>query len=785
MRSVSFIFFFLISSFTLAQTNVKDSLLYKFRNFREHTLQEKVYLHVDNGFYIAGEQMYFSAYVLDGAFHKPLSLSKVVYVELIDQSNKVIAHAKLEMIDGRGNGVIAIPTSAESGPHVIRAYTHWMKNFSPDLFFHRPISVVNTFKQLERPVVRKGKEILVNFFPEGGNLVAGVKNKIAFKITERNGYGLVLKGFLTAKDSRDTILRFSPTRFGMGSFVLKPDVAKQYTAHVIDAEGKIFSYDLPKIYQSGYRMQLTENESVVRVEVASANFSETGRDVYLFVHARNIIEKVERKLVANGMTIFEIDKKTLREGISHLTVFDWQLQPQCQRLFFKPVESIMSIKVAHRPKVGTREQFHIQLNSQDQDGKNLLADVSVAVYRLDSLAVVPSDGIAEYVWLKSDLNGFIEDPDHYFKNSTDNETRDLLMLTHGWSRFKWEELLSAPPSLTYLPEYAGHLITGSVKRSNGAPGNSRLTWLASPDKTIKPHSAIVNSNGEVQFQTNGLYGTRRLIIQPSAEDEDFNFTLVSPLSTAFATFANGEFNIDRANRSALLRRSVAMQARPLYKKELVSRTTIPMDTLPFYGKPDASYKLDDYTRFPNIDEVLREYVPAVRVRKRNDGFHFYVNNENNSDVFPEDPLILLDGVPVTAARILEYNPLNVQRLDVVARRHFLSAASTAGIVSFVTYRGDFNQMQLGPSTFQVDYQGLQQRSEYFTPVYETAKQKSSPAPDLRYLVYWNASAKTNRNGLYSTQFYTSDVKGKYVIVVEGISHDGKVGRTVSTFEVGD
>jgi hypothetical protein len=760
-----------------------DSLLKKFRNFREHTLQEKVYLHLDNGFYIAGEQIYVSAYLVDGAFHKPLVLSKVIYVELLDQTNKAIAHAKIEMKGGRGNGIIAIPAIADSGPYVVRAYTHWMKNFSADFFYQQSVSIVNPFKQLERAEVKNEKEILVNFFPEGGNLIANLSNKVAFKITDHSGHGLAWKGFLTEKGGADTIVRFSPLRYGLGSFVFKPGVGKQYAAYIIDPEGKTRSYDLPRVYPSGYRMQVTENESTVRVEVAAANPGESTADVYLFAHARNIIENAERKSMTNGVVVFELDKKTLREGISHLTLFDAQFQPQCQRLFFKPVTNLLSISMTRKASIRTREKFEFRIHTQETGGNGMQANLSIAVYRADSLAVVNDDGIAEYLWLTSDLKGFIEDPSYYFRSNSDREMSDLLMLTHGWSRFRWNDVLAGTPTLTFLPEYAGHMISVGVQKSNGESAAPRLIWLSSPDRVVKTHTGIVNTKGEAHFQTYGLYGARSLIIQSSILGEDLKFTLSSPFSTSFSSFTNREFNISRKNRSALMQRSVAMQTRPLYDRELIPRTTNSKDTLPFYGNADNRYRLDDYTRFPVLEEVLREYVPNVRVRKRNDGFHFIVNNENTGGLFSEDPLILLDGVPVSATQILSYNPLNIQRLDVMTHRYFFGSASASGIVSFVTYKGDLNQMQIDPSAFQINYQGLQQQAEYFTPIYETTKQKTSPVPDLRYLQYWNGSALTNKNGTYSTSFYTSDVKGKYVIVVEGLSSDGKAGRTVETFEV--
>ena len=140
-----------------------------------------------------------------------------------------------------------------------------------------------------------------------------------------------------------------------------------------------------------------------------------------------------------------------------------------------------------------------------------------------------------------------------------------------------------------------------------------------------------------------------------------------------------------------------MQVQDVFYQDRNKTITSGVDTTAFYGKADATYYLDDYTRFPVMEEILREYVPGVMVRKRKDGFHFMVLDEVNKKVFDEDPLVLLDGIPVfDIDRIMEFDPLKVRKLEVMTRRYYMGVLSLPGAVSYTTYAGDLAGFQLNP-----------------------------------------------------------------------------------------
>jgi hypothetical protein len=128
------------------------------------------------------------------------------------------------------------------------------------------------------------------------------------------------------------------------------------------------------------------------------------------------------------------------------------------------------------------------------------------------------------------------------------------------------------------------------------------------------------------------------------------------------------------------------------------------DTIPFYGVPDKRYLLDDYTRFPTMEEVLVEYVPEVKLMKSRNEVHFEVMNIPYKNYFESNPLVLLDGVPVfDLKKLMALDPLKIKKLDVIARKYYYGSLSCNGIVSFTSYEGDLAGYEPGENATVATY----------------------------------------------------------------------------------
>jgi len=205
------------------------------------------------------------------------------------------------------------------------------------------------------------------------------------------------------------------------------------------------------------------------------------------------------------------------------------------------------------------------------------------------------------------------------------------------------------------------------------------------------------------------------------------------------------------------------------------------DSTPFYGQPGRTYKLDDYTRFPTMEEVLREYVGSIAVFKRQGKFGVKIFNV---DKLLGNPLILLDGVPVfDAGKIFKVDPLKVKKLEMVTNNYLYGPDFFNGIMSFSTYKGDRANLEIDPRTVILDYDGLQLERKFYSPVYDSAEKLNSTLPDFRSALYWNPEVITQKDGKIILTFYTGDKDGAYTGVIEGIGAGGETGSAAFGFGV--
>ena len=775
----------LATSMASAQQAGLDSLQRKFDRYRISHLQEKLYAHLDQSLYLTGETMWFKLYLVDGARHTPSDISKVAYLEVIDKDKQTVVQTKVALQHGVGNGSVFLPASITSGNYVVRVYTHWMKNFAPEFYFHTPITIVNTFRKLDldKPTVSAPD---IQFFPEGGNLLNGVPGKVAFRVTDKTGKGLISKGALLNQQN-DTIARFEPHKFGIGNFSFTPLPGMEYRAVITDDQGRKNTVKLPAALEAGYALQVKDSTSdLVSVKIIQKGIVSPASVVYLFVHARNVVSTASLYFLQHGEVTLALPKKTMLPGISHITLIDSDLHPQCERLYFTQPDKKLTLGAEiSQAQFGIRRKVSVDLTAQNAQHQPVLSNLSVAVYKTDSLQGPLQQDIYPFLWLSSDLKGTVESPEYYMEG-TDALATDNLMLTHGWRRFNWNEVLGTAPALTFVPEYRGHLITGHIADPAGGVARGITTYLSAPSKKIQLYTSVSNNKGEVYYEVRDFIGPKKIVVQTNTEKDSLSvgrITIDNPFSDKFAPLKLAPFTFSVASEKRLLSRNMSMQVQDIFYQDRAALANAVKDSSNFYGKPDASYLLDDYTRFTVMEEVMREYVPGVLVRKRKDGFHFLNLNDAHKSVFTDDPLVLLDGVPVfDIDKIMDFDPLKVKKLDVFTHRYYLGNVSMTGLVSYTTYGGDLAGFVLDPRSVVMNYEGLQLQREFYSPPYDTPKQRESRWPDQRNVLFWAPQVVT-QDGKQHLEFYTSDVAGDYNIVIRGMTADGLSGSAVYAFQV--
>lgn len=332
-----------------------------------------------------------------------------------------------------------------------------------------------------------------------------------------------------------------------------------------------------------------------------------------------------------------------------------------------------------------------------------------------------------------------------------------------------ELLYASLTSQPLLPELFGHLIQAKVPTAD-----TTLTYFLSlHGKKSALFTDHADAQGRLVFDAGGLRHWERLILQLENGDEMPGLELVSPLiTTSFRT----DFDFPQLS----LAEEDLPYLQPLLKAALVQTfywEEAGRDSLEAITGfvADYTFDLDDYTRFEDIETILREYVPSVSVRLKDKKKVFRLLNEADKSVFDANPLILLDAMPVFDSDALAgFNPKLLQGLEVLNREFYLNDRSYPGVLSFSSYANNFGLFPLAPAARFFDYQGLQPN------ILLDKRQWQQPAPDKRIpdwrtVLFWGGKGEKA-----TTQ--APDLPGVFVYW-ERVLEEGKLSTRRTFFQV--
>ena len=430
--------------------------------------QEKVYLHFDNTAYFQGETIWFSAHVAK-ATEGTVADSKVLYVELLSPTGVVLRQQKLQVIDGRCHGSFPLVDASvaeanakrgvlsyPSGYYEVRAYTRAMLNFDSQGCFSRVFPVYKAPEKegdyanpqmdiykgsgIERPETPERTALTIDLLPEGGHLVLGVPNRIAFKATGQDGLGVDVDS-LTLADG--TPLPLTPQHRGMGSFLYTPTErtmkVKAYSA------GKSHILTLPKAENTGYALRLTPRvDRTLQIAIATPKPEADRLLGYTLVH-QGKCALIDTLTMRERTFSRIIPTHKLPTGVYQFALFDAGGTLYATRMFFvnNGLAAAPVTVTTHKPSYGPFEQVKLRLQVHEEGAHHL----SLAVRDAADYGTGATDDLRSYMLLSSELKGYIEDPAYYFE-ADDEEHRmalDRLMLTQGWSRYDWQQMSGATP----------------------------------------------------------------------------------------------------------------------------------------------------------------------------------------------------------------------------------------------------------------------------------------------------------------------------------------------------
>ena len=293
-------------------------------------------------------------------------------------------------------------------------------------------------ENLVLPVPKKNNSVQFTTFPEGGELVSGIKSNLAFKAVNIIGEPVDIKG--TLFENNTPLVEFKSTHAGMGSLIFTPDFRKKYFIHL--SEPAIDStFLLPEIRQEGMTLQFAgKNKESLSFKVSQSSGLKP-EVVYLRVQCRGVVYGIATATLTRELSI-KLPLSGLPQGIAEVTLFNSSLKPVAERLVYVNQDLKLYISAELSKEIyATRGKATLKIKVKNEKGEPVVANLGVSIF--DKLYENPRDSnnILAYCYLSSQLKGRIYNPSYYFNsnNKGRDEGLDLLMLTQGWRKYEWNE----------------------------------------------------------------------------------------------------------------------------------------------------------------------------------------------------------------------------------------------------------------------------------------------------------------------------------------------------------
>ncbi|MGB0523885.1 MAG: MG2 domain-containing protein, partial [Flammeovirgaceae bacterium] len=310
-----------------------------------------------------------------------------------------------------------------------------------------------TYESISRSIPIVLNNIDLQFFPEGGNLLANQQNRVAFKAINEFGKGADVSGEILDSEG-NVVTTFESYHMGMGSVSFTPNAAEQYVAKITAPVQLAKQYALPKSNQQAYGLALSERSSKGLI---FNYFTPNNEAVNVVAQVRGKVYDAQTIRATKGMNQLTIPIHDFPTGIAQITLFNAAGQPQCERLAFVNANKKLNVSLqTDKKEYEPREKVELSIRTTDHLGKPVPTNLSLAVVddKIVSFADDKQDHILSWMLMSSDLKGTVEEPSFYFKSDEPKAAQalDLVMMTHGWRRFNWKEITSKNIKLAHTAE---------------------------------------------------------------------------------------------------------------------------------------------------------------------------------------------------------------------------------------------------------------------------------------------------------------------------------------------
>ncbi|WP_338791250.1 MG2 domain-containing protein [Bernardetia sp. MNP-M8] len=577
----------------------------------------------------------------------------------------------------------------------------------------------------------------LQFFPEGGDILANTSSNIAFWCKDEFGKPADVQGIIIDSKGKE-VGNFSSFHKGMGNFELEAKKGEVYTAQITSPKGVETSYKLPETVEIGYGLKLnfpiSKSDKEKTYDTSNLKFSiysPVMEEVFLVGTLRGEIIFSKKVSVKKGENTINIPTDEMPIGVANFTLFDSKKIERAERLVFLNTEKQLNIEVkSDKDNYQPREKVTLDIKVTDHRGIPMPANISLSVVddKLLSFADDKSSHILSHLLLEADLKGEVKEPRFYFDKEEEKaaQARDLLMLTHGWRKFTWEQIQKSSITLKYNAEKS--IIAGYVKNDSGKFVQDIKVEIEGTTISTK-----TDKKGYFEFKNYKLYEPITLKVSNSSKT-------ISQTQYVPAYSQTYSIQLFDAKKMRTRRQALGVNMPMMAMQEMRAGG----------GEKDVEFD----------DGVVMAEMPK---------------NEMKGDIL-EDEIAILDNAPVVeiadkeevAEVEEELNEVIImdRRREDFGKMNKKIAKEEKPNLPVITY----HRARVFP---KVDYSTKNNEKEGET--------KSKSRTDFRSTIFWSGNIKVDAKGKSQVEFYASDEITAFRAICEGIATDGGIGRTESVF----
>ncbi|WP_298418730.1 TonB-dependent receptor plug domain-containing protein [uncultured Kordia sp.] len=666
-----------------------------------------------------------------------------------------------------------------------------------DVVLNIQIPHKGTTESISRSIPMVLDTIDLQFFPESGKLIQGVKSNVAFKAIDEFGKPVDVQGNIIDENG-SFVTSFESFHDGMGAFYLNPAFARKYYAKLTVPFASVKKITLPEIHQKGVNFMVQTDSLLTKIQV------NTTIDKQLYLEISDTENMLLKKRITYKQHNISIDTKKFPIGITKFRIVDTDNNPLAERLVFLNAHKQLQIDVElDKESYLTREKVKVTITTKDEDNNPIPSNVSVAIVdnKLLSYADDKQDHILSYLLLSSELKAKIHKPNFYFNPEEEKSYKalDYVMLTHGWRNYIEKPVLISEAA--YLPEQFT-IQSGKVVDEKGNPVHAKLLLFNQYGNKVLAFET--NKKGQFYFKFNSAYnltliaytedGRKLEIIEqerlvtsndgaPAAAQKNKNRLKDSP-----SKFNNP--TQQKIKKKANVSVSLAGDDASLGEVVVVAYGVEKINNVAGYVVEVESEELGANE---SIAQVLRGRAAGIEIVNSNwaYGNGTTISIRGASSIKGNNqPLFIVDGVLCDSKVLSKINNNEIDNIAILknaAATSLYGSAATNGVVVITTKKSNFHNWgkkklkyakykNYAFKTFSNNKPtNVYTAKQFYIPMYDS-KELPQERKDFRQTIYWNPVVQTDESGKASFELYNSDAITSFQVLVEGIGYNGLVGR---------